>query len=317
MSVDLSSINVTGLQANVPFDPLPGGWYNCVISSGERQPSSGGNGDLMKLELTVIDGPYAGRKIFDQLNLWNSSPVASEIAHKTLKAIYDAHGVPGVHNIAELYNKPMKVKVQLKGPETKTDAVGNVTAQYDASNKVKGYDHINSQHVLAAAAPTAGGVAGAPKGPTPWAPPGAAGPAAMGPPAPVAPPAPAAPYAPPVAPAAPFTPPAPVAPAAPAAGGWQPPAGAPAQPWNAQPGAPAAPAPVAPPAPLPPPPVAPVAPPPPAVFPPPGWTAHPSAPGYFYQGQEVVDEATLRARTAAPGLPAAAPAPGPVAPWAH
>ncbi len=31
-------------------------------------------------------------------------------------------------------------------------------------------------------------------------------------------------------------------------------------------------------------------------FPPEGWTAHPSAPGYFYKGQEVVTEAELHAR---------------------
>lgn len=31
-------------------------------------------------------------------------------------------------------------------------------------------------------------------------------------------------------------------------------------------------------------------------FPPEGWLAHPSAPGYFYRGQEVLTEADLRAR---------------------
>jgi len=34
----------------------------------------------------------------------------------------------------------------------------------------------------------------------------------------------------------------------------------------------------------------------PATFPPEGWTAHPDAPGYYYQGQEVISEADLRAR---------------------
>lgn len=41
----------------------------------------------------------------------------------------------------------------------------------------------------------------------------------------------------------------------------------------------------------------PVAPPPVAPqFPPEGWAAHPSAPGYFYCGQEVLSEADLRAK---------------------
>jgi hypothetical protein len=34
----------------------------------------------------------------------------------------------------------------------------------------------------------------------------------------------------------------------------------------------------------------------PAAFPPPGWTPHPQAPGYFYRGQEVLSEADLRKR---------------------
>lgn len=60
--------------------------------------------------------------------------------------------------------------------------------------------------------------------------------------------------------------------------------------------APAAPAP----APVPPPPLPVVPNPallaPPPVFPPVGWIAHPTAPGYFYKGQEVLTEADLRAR---------------------
>lgn len=43
-----------------------------------------------------------------------------------------------------------------------------------------------------------------------------------------------------------------------------------------------------------------MAPPPaPVAFPPAGWTAHPSAPGYYYMGQEVLAEADLRARVGA------------------
>lgn len=54
------------------------------------------------------------------------------------------------------------------------------------------------------------------------------------------------------------------------------------------------------------PPVAPLAP-PPAPFPPAGWLAHPSAPGYFYAGNEVLSEADLRARFAVPTVPVGLP----------
>ena len=118
--------------------------------------------------------------------------------------------------------------------------------------------------------------------------------------APATPAAPTAPAAPPAAAAA--------APAAPGAG-W---GSAPAQPW-AQPPA-AAPAAAAPPAFTPPAAPAPAA--PAADFPPPGWTAHPQSPGYFYQGQEVLSEADLRAKFTAPPAPPAAPPAPPAAPAA-
>ena len=56
-------------------------------------------------------------------------------------------------------------------------------------------------------------------------------------------------------------------------------------------------------------PAAPVAPAAPAAFPPAGWTAHPTSPGYYYAGQEVLTEADLRAKFATPVAPAAPAAP--------
>lgn len=57
-----------------------------------------------------------------------------------------------------------------------------------------------------------------------------------------------------------------------------------------------------------------------AAFPPEGWVAHPSAPGYFYKGQEVLTEAQLRekfpaqpAAPVAPVAPAIPQAPAPAA----
>jgi len=81
----------------------------------------------------------------------------------------------------------------------------------------------------------------------------------------------------------------------------------PAQPWAQQTQAvvPAIP-PVAPP----------VAQPPVAPALPEGWTPHPSAPGYYYSGNEVLSEADLRAKFAAPPAPPVPPAAPPAAPVA-
>jgi len=65
-------------------------------------------------------------------------------------------------------------------------------------------------------------------------------------------------------------------------------------------------------APPPPPPILPPPPPPtaPVIWPPEGWSIHPSAAGYYYKGQEVLSEADLRARQ----VPAPPPAPVPMPP---
>lgn len=56
-----------------------------------------------------------------------------------------------------------------------------------------------------------------------------------------------------------------------------------------------------------------------AAFPPAGWAPHPTSPGYFFCGQEVLTAAELRAKFAPPAAPATPPAPpspppAPVAP---
>ena len=56
-------------------------------------------------------------------------------------------------------------------------------------------------------------------------------------------------------------------------------------------------------------------PPAPASFPPAGWTLHPSAAGFYYQGTEVLSEADLRTRMTPPAPPAAPAAPA-VPAWA-
>ncbi len=148
---------------------------------------------------------------------------------------------------------------------------------YEASNELRGYRAVGSGKTVAGNGAGGAGVASA----------GAGGSAAPS----FAPPAPGG-Y-----PAAPsFAPPGANAPAAPS---FAPPQAA-APPSFAPPVAPPPAFSVAPPA----------APPPPVAFPPAGWTAHPSAPGYFYMGQEVLSEAQLRARVAPPAASVAPAVPG-------
>ena len=102
--------------------------------------------------------------------------------------------------------------------------------------------------------------------------------------------------------------PLPASAAAPAAAA---PSAAPANPFAKPPAAAKPPAPAVAPPSFPAPPVVPAVPAAPvaAAFPPEGWIAHPSAPGFFYKGQDVKSEADLRAMSAPPAPPAVPAAP--------
>ena len=255
------NFDATNVAPDTGFgDPIPAGWYNMRVVESDLKPTkdnaSTGNAYLA-VQLEVIDGEYAKRRVFTNFNLKNTNPVAQEIAYKQLSALAHAVGVLVVQDSQQLHGIPFKAQVKVREGSVKNAETGE---KYDPSNVINQYKNINEN--VAGASPAVPGVPGAPGGMPPGF--GTAQQAAFTPPVPGGPGAPV------------FTPP---------------PAAAPAF----------VPPPVAPPAPV------------AAAFPPEGWIVHPSAPGYFYMGQEVLDEAALRARYAAPAAAPVAP-PVPAAP---
>lgn len=116
-------------------DPIPAGWYNAMIDESEMKPTKDKEGSYLELRLTVIDGQFAGRKIFDRLNLMNKSAVAQEIGNGTLSAICHATGVMQLQDSQQLHGQPMKIKVKLKA----------ASGDYEASNEIGSYKNINEQ----------------------------------------------------------------------------------------------------------------------------------------------------------------------------
>lgn len=117
------------VDPNVAFDPVPAGWYNVKIVESELKPTSNGNGAYLQLTMEVLDGDYAGRKLFDRLNLQNPNQTAVEIAYKTLSAICRSTGVMQCQDSTQLHGIPMQAKATVRPAD----------GQYDAQNEVKGY----------------------------------------------------------------------------------------------------------------------------------------------------------------------------------
>jgi len=143
--MDLNGFNALEVEPQTSMEPLPAGWYKCVISETEEKPTKAGTGSYLQLQLDVIEGQYQGRKAFDRLNLKNPNQTAVEIAQRTLSSICRAVNVPNPRDSYELCDKPLMVKV----------AVRPADGQYDASNDIKGYAACDTQVAAPAAAATA------------------------------------------------------------------------------------------------------------------------------------------------------------------
>jgi hypothetical protein len=134
----MAQLNFDATQVNPDqsFEPIPAGWYNMMIVESEMKPTKDGNGAYLQLSLKVVDGQYAGRQVFDRLNLQNQNPVAAEIAYKRLSAYCHATGVIQVQDSQQLHGIPFKARVTVR-----TDSTG----QYDPSNEIKAVKHINEE----------------------------------------------------------------------------------------------------------------------------------------------------------------------------
>lgn len=134
----MAQLNFDATQVNPDqsFEPIPAGWYNMMIVESEMKPTRDGNGAYLQLTLKVIDGQYAGRQVFDRLNLQNQNPVAAEIAYRRLSAYCHATGVLQIQDSQQLHGIPLKARVSVR-----TDSTG----QYDPSNEVKAVKSINEE----------------------------------------------------------------------------------------------------------------------------------------------------------------------------
>lgn len=114
------------------FEPMPAGDYNCQIVESEVVPTRTG-GEMLKLTLEVIDGQFANRKVWDNLNIRNSNPQAQSIAHRALADLCAACGLGPISDSEELHFKPFVAVIKIDPERT----VGDKT--YDARNGVKRY----------------------------------------------------------------------------------------------------------------------------------------------------------------------------------
>lgn len=131
----MSIINFDASQVapSQALDPIPAGWYNAAIDQSELKPTKDGSGMYLEVRFTVLDGQYAGRKVFHNFNIRNNNAQAVEIAYKDLSAICHAVGILQCQDSEQLHGRPLRAKVTLKPSD----------GTYEARNEIRGYKNIN------------------------------------------------------------------------------------------------------------------------------------------------------------------------------
>jgi hypothetical protein len=141
------TFDASSVEPNAPLEALPPGDYKVQILQSEMQVTKAGTGQMLCLDMEVIEGPLQGRHVYDRLNLINPNPTAEEIAQRTLSAICHAVGKLQVADSEELHFLPLLVRVAVKP---------------NGYNEVKGYKPVKQVAAAGTPIPAAAGPTPAP-----------------------------------------------------------------------------------------------------------------------------------------------------------
>ncbi len=105
-------LNVNDVPEREEYSPVPPGAYTAMIVESEIKPTKAG-GEMIVLEIDIQEGEYAGRKVFERLNIKNENQKAVDIAYRTLAEIGKALGKSSIKDTAELHNKRLTINVKV------------------------------------------------------------------------------------------------------------------------------------------------------------------------------------------------------------
>lgn len=134
--MDVKDLMPTGFDAaNQPepekkvLEPMPPGCPgNCMITPEPMfKQTKAQTGYYLQIEMIVLDGQYAGRKLWDRLNVSNPNPMAEQISKSQLKKLCLACGIQNLQSKSELMGKIVR-------PKIKVDGIYNVVTGYDVAN---------------------------------------------------------------------------------------------------------------------------------------------------------------------------------------
>lgn len=98
-------------EAQQDLGKLPTGEYVAQIIDSDMKASANG-GQYLALTYEVTEGPYKGRKHWENVNLYNDNPQVVEIANRQFASIREATGVAAPRDSQELHYKPHVIRIE-------------------------------------------------------------------------------------------------------------------------------------------------------------------------------------------------------------
>lgn len=111
------------------FEAFPPGLYNLQVTNSDVKPTKDGKGKYIYVEMTILDGAYAGKKVFDRINLWNANPTAVRIAEVSFNRLCLACGKRQITDTNELHGIPFVAEISVDEPQN----------GYSAQNRIEKY----------------------------------------------------------------------------------------------------------------------------------------------------------------------------------
>lgn len=111
------TFDASAIEPSTGYEVLPPGKYLAQIVASEMRVTKDGHGQYLYLEVDILEGQYAGRKLFDRLNLVNANPDTVQIAQRTLSSICRAVGKLQVSNSEQLHLIPLIADVRVRPPK--------------------------------------------------------------------------------------------------------------------------------------------------------------------------------------------------------
>lgn len=125
-----SVFNTEDHEASSGFEPIPAGVYLAEITKTQIKDTKDKTGKYISVQFKIVEGEFAKRFIFTNLNIVNKNPIAVEIANKELKSICLAVGFDGeLEDTEDLHEIPLGIKVVIK----------EASGKWPASNEIKRY----------------------------------------------------------------------------------------------------------------------------------------------------------------------------------